>query len=60
MTFLIDVWEEEDTSIADISGAYAHAEFLNGKTTILKLKAIWGLCVLYKYRGIDMKEQRKQ
>ena len=38
MTLLIDAWEECDIAMADIPGAYLHAEFPADKRVILKLK----------------------
>ena len=41
MTLLIDAWEERDVAVADIPGAYLHAEFPTDKRVILKLKGVF-------------------
>ena len=40
-TLMIDAYEGKDIAIADISGAYLHAEFPSGKRVILKLTGIF-------------------
>ena len=41
MTLIIDAWEEHDVAVADIPGAYLHAEFPADKRVILKLKGVF-------------------
>ena len=40
-TLMIDAYEGRDIAIADVSGAYLHAEFPSGKRVILKLTGVF-------------------
>ena len=41
MTLVIDAWEDRDIAVADIPGAYLHAEFPTDKRVILKMKGVF-------------------
>ena len=41
MTLVIDAWEDRDIVVANIPGAYLHAEFPTDKRIILKLKGVF-------------------
>ena len=40
-TLMINAYEEQDVAIADVPGAYLHAEFPEGKNVILKLNGVF-------------------
>ena len=40
-TLMIDAFEERDVAIADVSGAYLHAEFPTDKKVVLKLSGLF-------------------
>ena len=40
-TLMIDAFEERDIAVADVPGAYLHAEFLSHKNVVLKLNGVY-------------------